>query len=233
MMYCTINRFWSQHILKEGDYKGLERRLVILHPEHSTSDATMITYDTAICVQFKCGKFDMSSMACFCSHVKRGHYRAGSIDCIVISFSSCPGAGSQHLILPAVDFLKEHDDGVRYFDVPNWIQVPVKVLYDAEEGDLLSTMQPSKWFSDLCTHMQLPEVPVLKSNREPYVEERITQFWANYYVDLAVWIEQADRLNVKRHVYCGVLWQHYCFGKAPHTAAAAKVAEWDRLLASM
>jgi hypothetical protein len=231
MLCCMSNRFWSKNIL-QGSSKQTERRLVVLHPERSTSDATMLTFDTAIAVQFKCSKFALSPLASICSHVGNEQYREGSIDCVVISFSSCPWAGSQHLILPAADFLEKGSDGNRYFKVDTWIKVPTQQMYKVVEGQPLSSAQPTQWFADLCAHMQ-QDVPKLTFNREAHFEERDLQFWSKYYVDLDQWIQQAVRLGVDRHLYCGVLWQHYCRGKEPNTAAAQKVAEWDRLLAAM
>jgi hypothetical protein len=203
-----------------------------LHPELSKSDATMITFDTAISVQLKVAAVDLSQTARFCTNVKKKQYRAGCIDCVVVSLSG-PGAGAQHFILPAADFNKLHEDDQKsYFTVRKWINVPTTVMYKIEQGQELRDATPTQWCRDLCAYNNA-EPPALTSPPAAYLDEKYTDFWSKYFVDLNQWVQTAERLNVNKHLYCGVMWQHCCFGKKPNTAAAALVADWDRLLAAM
>jgi hypothetical protein len=232
--------FWSRRIL-QGLSKLAERRLVVLHPEHSTSDATVITHvnGKAISVQFKAGSPNMSGPLRWCTHVGHKQYHDGAIDCIVFSLFGCPGSGTQHLILPACDFVKKHDDDNEcYFTVPNWIHTPIAVMYQTSQGQQLQQLRevkPTPWFEDLCEHLgkDPPALASFSRQREAWKEQEYEQLWSNYYVDLELWVQAADRLHVNRHKYCGYMWEHYCFGKQPNTAVAKQIAVWDQRLATM
>jgi hypothetical protein len=231
------NRFWSRRIL-QGLSKLAERRLVILHPELSISDATMVTHNfgKAIVVQFKAGSPDFSQPLRWCTHVGRKQYLGTALDCIVFSLFGCPGSGTQHLILPKCEFLQVHeDDNQAYFTVPNWIHTPVEVMFEAARGVQLTEAAATPWFEAVCRHAGV-EVPALASysrQRDAWKEGVYAKLWASCFVDLEQWVQAADKLRVHRHRYCGLMWEYYCLGKQPDTAVGKQVAVWNQRLATM